>query len=364
MKRGLICFIILLAVTGCWDQRLLKDYTLVKAISIDITEDKRYITTVSAPLPGGEGEGDQVVSTEGYTMGENKILLNRKMPEQVDDSKLKVLLLGEGAVDEDIFPYLDRFYRNPQSALDARVAVVKDKAQKALFFSNKHKPETPDYISELMESGEVTTLIPKLNIQFICPLLFDEGHDLLLPSLRVTAEDIEIDGLTMFNGRKKAGELTSEESTLFLMWNNQTGKEAEFTFKVGDQNERNLNFIHVSVMEMTRDLDVEVDDSTQEVEVFMNMELMVNVDEYPPDDLLEREVTASLNQLMEQQLEEQSKELFDKMKEVNCDGLGIGRKIIANDYSFWESVEWSETFPKVNFHPEVNVEIEQTGIVN
>ncbi|WP_100398678.1 Ger(x)C family spore germination protein [Bacillus sp. FJAT-44742] len=364
MKRGLICVIILLAVTGCWDQRLLKEYTLIKATSIDITDEGRYITTVSAPLPGGEGEGDQVVSAEGNTMGENKILLNRKMPEQVDDSKLRILLLGERAVEEDIFPYLDRFYRDPQSALDARVAVVKDKAQEALFFTNEHKPETPDYISELMESGEVTTLIPKLNIQFICPLLFDEGQDLLLPGLRIAKNDIEIDGLIMFDGRNKSGELTPEESTLFLLWNNQMGKDAEFTFKVGDQKERNLNFIHVSVMEMTRDIDVKVDDFTQEVNVFMNMELMVNVEEYPPDDLLEREVTASLNQLMEQQLEEQSKELFDKMKQVNCDGLGIGRKIIANDYDYWESVEWSEIFPTVNFHPDVTVEIEQTGIVN
>lgn len=53
------------------------------------------------------------------------------------------------------------------------------------------------------------------------------------------------------------------------------------------------------------------------------------------------------------------------MQAANCDGLGIGRRLIAMHPAVWESIKWKgEVYPNLPINVKVTVDIAGNGIIN
>ncbi|MEB2494606.1 Ger(x)C family spore germination protein [Peribacillus frigoritolerans] len=372
IKRLFMISICLLLITGCWDQNLMKDATLIQTITFDQTDEGEFSLGFSIPniyrnsMDSGqetEAINSENLSTVANTPREGRMKLNTEIPGNLDSSKNKLVLFGEQFAKGDIYPSLDVIWRDPRSSLSAKLAVVKGKAFDTLSIQPRVESNISQNILYLIRSTETNTIIPDESIQTLASEILDPGEDIVLPLLKIgrNGTTIDVAGVALFDDRKLSGTLSQEESTLFLLLNNKQSKYARFTTYVNGKKELNMNnFISLNVDHIKRKLNVSVNDRG-EVLVNLNLHLKVIVEEYPIGNVPNK--VDQLNNKLSNTFTNNAEEVIKKLQEANCDAFGIGRRLIAFHHDTWKEKNKTNYFKDVKFKSKVDVEIIQHGIV-
>ncbi|MBM7551212.1 Ger(x)C family spore germination protein [Thalassobacillus pellis] len=364
----IICIILL---TGCWDQRNFKNVKLVLTAGFDLMEDGQINTTVSLPtiLRSSDGAGQeriQVVSAIGRTPRDTRDKIDRKISNSFAASKLEVLLVGEELAKQDLYPPLDVFYRDPRSNLNAKIAVVKGEASEAIRLKIEQESRISKYLGGLLQAMENTTHSPGENLQLICAEMFEPGQDFVLPLLRVNEEAslIEYDGLALFNERSYTGkDLDQEEAVLMMLLNGQKGKTARMTFKVReDGKQRIMNYATIHVYRSNSRINVTTSGSNVTADIKLHMR--VDVIEYPKNHLETVKEVKKIKKELKKQLTQKSEEIFAKLKDTNSDVFGIGRRVAAYYPDVWKQLDKKNYLENVTFNPDIEIVIQQHGIIN
>lgn len=372
IKRLFMISICLLLTTGCWDQNLMKDATLIQTITFDQTDEGEFSLGFAIPNiyrnPTDSGQETEAINSENLstvanTPREGRMKLNTEIPGNLDSSKNKLVLFGEQFAKGDIYPSLDVIWRDPRSSLSAKLAVVKGKAFDTLSIQPRVESNISQNILYLIRSTETNTIIPEESIQTVASELLDPGEDIVLPLLKMgrNGTTIDVAGVALFDERKLSGTLSQEESTLFLLLNNKKSKYARFTKYVNGNKELNMNnFISLNVDHIKRKLNVSVNDRG-EVFVNLNLHLKVIVEEYPIGNVPNK--VDQLNNKLSNTFTNNAEEVIKKLQEANCDAFGIGRRLIAFHHDTWKEKDKTNYFKDVKFKSKVDVEITQHGIV-
>ncbi|MFE4075642.1 Ger(x)C family spore germination protein [Peribacillus sp. YIM B13477] len=372
IKRLFMISICLLLTTGCWDQNLMKDATLIQTITFDQTDEGEFSLGFAIPNiyrnPTDSGQETEAINSENLstvanTPREGRMKLNTEIPGNLDSSKNKLVLFGEQFAKGDIYPSLDVIWRDPRSSLSAKLAVVKGKAFDTLSIPPRVESNISQNILYLIRSTETNTIIPEESIQTLASELLDPGEDIVLPLLKMgrNGTTIDVAGVALFDERKLSGTLSQEESTLFLLLNNKQSKYARFTTYVNGNKELNMNnFISLNVDHIKRKLNVSVNDRG-EVLVNLNLHLKVIVEEYPIGNVPNK--VDQLNNKLSNTFTNNAEEVIKKLQVANCDAFGIGRRLIAFHHDTWKEKNKTNYFKDVKFKSKVDVEIIQHGIV-
>lgn len=372
IKRLFMISICLLLTTGCWDQNLMKDATLIQTITFDQTDEGEFLLGFAIPniyrnsMDSGqetEAINSENLSTVANTPREGRMKLNTEIPGNLDSSKNKLVLFGEQFAKGDIYPSLDVIWRDPRSSLSAKLAVVKGKAFDTLSIQPRVESNISQNILYLIRSTETNTIIPEESIQTLASEILDPGEDIVLPLLKIgrNGTTIDVAGVALFDDRKLSGTLSQEESTLFLLLNNKQSKYARFTQNVNGNKELKMNnFISLNVDDIKRKLHVSVNDRG-EVFVNLNLHLKVIVEEYPIGNVPNK--VDQLNNKLSNTFTNNAEEVIKKLQEANCDAFGIGRRLIAFHHDTWKEEDKTNYFKDVKFKSKVDVEIIQHGIV-
>ncbi|CRH88081.1 Ger(x)C family spore germination protein [Peribacillus frigoritolerans] len=372
IKRFFMISICLLLITGCWDQNLMKDATLIQTITFDQTDEGEFLLGFAIPniyrnsMDSGqetEAINSENLSTVANTPREGRMKLNTEIPGNLDSSKNKLVLFGEQFAKGDIYPSLDVIWRDPRSSLSAKLAVVKGKAFDTLSIQPRVESNISQNILYLIRSTETNTIIPDESIQTLASEILDPGEDIVLPLLKIgrNGTTIDVAGVALFDERKLSGTLSQEESTLFLLLNNKQSKYTRFTTYVNGNKELNMNnFISLNVDHIKRKLNVSVNDRG-EVFVNLNLHLKLIVEEYPIGNVPNK--VDQLNNKLSNTFTNNAEEVIKKLQEANCDAFGIGRRLIAFHHDTWKEKDKTNYFKDVKFKSKVDVEIIQHGIV-
>ena len=368
----LLIFFLILSfpfITGCWDKLLLKDTNLIFLAGVDPTKDGSFESTVSIPVPAhAQGNLMQIVSGKGNTLRETREDIDTIVSGVIDSSKIKVVLINEELAATDLYAMLDLYYRDPRAPLSARVAITKVPAKELINLNIEGESLISDYYSELLLSAETRSIIPKLNIQFICPMMLDPGKDFILPHVNVNHTDnkrhARIIGTAMFNNKQYTGDLSLEESIMANLLNNALAETARLTVKISDKGEkkRAMDYITVQVEEIKREMQLTFEENLPQAKIILK--LFLNVVEYPPDSLGDQATTTRLNEKLRQELTNLANTTMTKLQEARCDHLGFGREIIAYHHHAWDEKSWKDIYSAMNIEIDVQAEIIHHGIIN
>lgn len=373
MKIGSSLLLLLFLLTGCWDQRLLKDARLIYAVSFDRQEDGKLHSSAvirSVHQMSGQGGGTPVneyIFASANTPRQTRQKMDSKIAGEFDASKNRVIMLGEKLAKEDIYPLLDIFYRDPESSLGAMIAVIDGKADDVIKMRHKDQLLIGEYTMQLLKSGQTDTYLPIENVQVICPILFDPGRDVALPLLKKSQSynELTIKGLALMNNHRYSGvHLTTNESTLMLLMDNKKGNIARFTRKVNPSEKNKVaQFVTIDVLGVKATKYI-TQDSSGKLHVKIKMHLKVEAIEYPKDHLVKPEVISFLNNKLSTILTKESNETLTKLQKANSDTLGIGRELIARHPEIWKQLDWEKDYSKIDLTAKVSVNIVDHGIVN
>ncbi|MCM3718665.1 Ger(x)C family spore germination protein [Fictibacillus phosphorivorans] len=372
MKKKLSLLSVLLLLTGCWDQNVLNKTKLITAGGFDYTKDGKIITTASVPEANAMESGkdsieNQIYTATGTTVRQSRFKLDREVSERLDISKNQIIILGEDAAKEDIYQLLDVFYRDPKSALNAKIAVAKGKASDVIskkFEETKKAAGLGEYLRDSILSAEESSAVPRENIQTVCPVMFDPGQDFALPYLEALKRTIHIRGVALFRGQKMVGEIKEPLSVTYTML---TGKKHEIAMNTTKKIYKNkkparLNYVTIKVKKNKRSFLVDVTPEGK-ISAKIKLKTKVTITEYPSDNLSTPTEVRNIEKQLSKKLTKDAQTVIDKLQAMNSDPFGVGRQVMAFHYPVWERLNWEEEYPKIDFTASVDVEVIGHGII-
>jgi Ger(x)C family germination protein len=361
----IILLILLITLSGCWDQRLLVNQTLVNGISFDITEDGKIAAAVRALNIQSKGGGlfeiqDELVEAKRPTIVGLGLDLDNIIPGELNASKAHVLILGEDLAKKGIHPFIEFLYRNRDSYMSSKIVISKGKGKEILSVE-KEKSPIAFAILQLLEGAEADTVIPEKNTFTVWNNILDPGKDMVLPYLeRVKSDKIEVAGVALFNGDKYTGKtLSKDKSGLLLSLMNQLNKNNRMALLLGSKsNGRSISF---TTRDLRRNLDVQVG-KNEKITCKIDLKMNIEITSYPQD--FKNEININkLNQDLTDELTKKAKEITNTLVKANCDAFGIGRRISSFHPELWKKINWDEEYKNVQIEAVVKVNIIKTGNV-
>lgn len=349
-------------LTGCWDQTLLKNVRLILGVGLDKAEGENVLLTVVLPdVSDKKRNAPEIISVTGETAREARGNLGKKLTMIPDGAKNRFIMIGEQLAKGDIYAVLDVFYRDPKSALNAKIGVVDGRAESLLQTGYMKKPNFILNLDKQILSAESFTIVPEENIQSICTILFDPGQDVILPYLAIGEGTPIIKGVALFNSKSLTGTLDTKESKLCLLMADRMGKRASLTLPIPNKSKKIGSKMTFRVFQTKRKLDIDVNNG--KVEVTIDLLIKAEAEEFSPDHLDETGQVSKMNEFFSKELTKEAQKVVQKLQKANCDVFGIGRRIIAFHPDYWKTIDWNSTYPLITIQPNVKVEIARPGII-
>ncbi|HHQ2899443.1 TPA: Ger(x)C family spore germination protein [Bacillus cereus] len=352
---------------GCWDQYLMKDIALVTLIGFDQAKNKKIVTTASIPrIPTsivGIGKAyTQHVSSFANTPQEGRAKIDSKISGTFESAKAQVFLFGKELATSNLLPYLNFVYRNPKDSLETKLVIIDGQASQFL----KHikiKDETPnEYLSRMLKNAEDNSMIVPENIRSIQSKILDARQDPLIPYIKLDTSESRglLKGLAMIHNQSFSGYyLNVEQAKLYGLMINKKGKITSFTKKIQFKNKTSAkNFITLNIKKAKSKLNIQVKNKNT-IAVYLQLNMQVEISELTAPQSL------SLKQLenkLSHTFTGDTREIFTKMKQANCDGLGIGMYIKALHPNGWNNKN-GVNYSKIKFFPLVKIKISSQNLV-
>ncbi|OKL36308.1 Ger(x)C family spore germination protein [Domibacillus mangrovi] len=356
---GLSC----LLLTGCWDERQLKDQNIILGAAIDAPSKEEITLTIALPQPGNESQPTttkQIVSATGRTVQESISKIDHKIGSGLQMGKMQVLLISKESVQHDIYPLLDTLYRNAVSSLNAKIIITEGEAEP--FFRNEleGEPLYSHYYNSLIRSAEALTIVPKTNLQLFASPLFDknDGEAAMAPLLAFNKEEktAEVKGTALFDDKHMTGELSVAETTMLLLMKDEKEKEAALTYPV--EKDKSMT---IRVEEIKRKMKIHVPKDGPAT-VDLSYQLRYRTIDYPPDHLGDKKEVKEVDKKLSGEIKKSMEKTMDKIQEAHSDVLGIGLRVHAKDPDRFKQLNWDTAYPELNVKINVKAELIESGI--
>lgn len=357
-KIGLISIACSFLLAGCWDERLIKDLTLVPLIGIE-GELGNLTLHYTFGAVSNESMSFSTVEGSGVSVRESRLDANRKSSELLDVSQLEVLLLSTETVKSNIIDILDSTFRTPRNRLSSRFVVVEGEISPYMEKTEKMPLETPDFYNKLLETAIFYSVIPDIDIQKSAEIMFDDAIELALPFIKMSEATglPELSGLALFSEKKFTGHtLNRKESIIVQVIQKKTGKYSNFTY----MREKDGKTSPITVKLDRNKKKWKFTDS----KIDATYNLKFTVEEFPHDDLDDDKIRKELEVFLSSELTKDFNEVIKKLQEAKSDVIGFGRTARAFHPTLWKKGKWQDTFSEIPITVKVKAEIARTGILN
>ncbi|MGR6899567.1 Ger(x)C family spore germination protein [Rummeliibacillus sp. BSL5] len=361
--RKVIVFLLIstLFLSGCWDQRLYKELSVISVVGVEgtIGDLKAYY---AYPSSSDDPTKYIVLEGKGKTAREVRINANKKTEQTMDIAELTTILVSEETAKDDLYDLLDVYYRSAQSPMTAKVAITKGTPKRFLELKETIPREIGEYYLDFIQSFEQATIYPTTNLEIAANLMFSEGRDLGLPYLKTSSDKAlpQVEGMALFNGKKFTGEyLTLRESTFATLLGYGKSKIVELAY-LWNRNEKEVP-VGFDVIRFKKKKKITKDGDN--IKVKYNIYMPIVMTEYPPDHLDRKQVRKPLEKFIEDSVEKDITRMFKKCQKASSDVIGIGEDIRAYYPQLWREGKWKEIYKDIQIEANVNVKIIRSGSI-
>lgn len=270
----------------------------------------------------------------------------------MDLSVLSTILISEKTAEDDIYKYLDGYFRDANSPITSKLAIIQGDLKPFFEVSEDKQSTAGEYYDRFITSLEENSMVIPYTLQTASTIIFEDAQDLALPYLKMGEEKHpKAEGMALFSGRSFTGKtLTIDEGVLLNILNDSLGFATRISYLYEDSP------VTVRINKSKRKLNI----SENKIEIPLKLEFILS--EFPDDNLDKTSVKKELEQFLEKEIEKDMKEVIKKLQEANCDAIGLGRSVRAF-HPEWFKKDWSEHFSTLDISPKVDVEIVKTGIL-
>ncbi|MGG0657677.1 Ger(x)C family spore germination protein [Rummeliibacillus pycnus] len=358
----IVCMLSVVLLAGCWDERLYKNLAVISIAGIEghMGELKAYYAYPSSP---NDPTKVAIVESEGLTPRDVRNKADLKTALTLDLSELSTYLMAEESAHDDIYPFLDIFFRNAQNPVTTKFAITKGSPKDFIDVKKPLPSGLGAYYQDFIESVERDSVFPKgLDIQQAGSMLFEEGQDLVLPYLNRDEKNKTpiAEGLALFNGRKFTGTtLGLRDSLLLVLAAYGKADYARLSYIFEEKDKKTP--LTVDIIRYKKK--IKIQEQGKSAKVYLNSTFEVNIDEYPLDHISEKKVKNKLEKFLEKKIKNETLKMMKKCQDASSDPIGIGKKARISRSKIWKEGHWKEVYKTLDFKVNVNVKIIRSGIL-
>ncbi|MFF2090040.1 Ger(x)C family spore germination protein [Paenibacillus sp. NPDC058174] len=362
-RRVIVLLSLVLLLSGCWDQRQLKNIRMVQTVGVDLLGENKVRLSVAIPTikTSIESQGKVVtpkVSGVGHSVQEASLELEKMISQHMDLRETRVLLVNKAFADKSLYETLDYFYREAQFPISIFVAITDGQAQDVVELTVEDRSLISEYLYDLLESNEEEGIIPGESPFLISSIMITPGFDNVLPMINALhqKERAKISGLALFHGKQMTGRLDTNHSRTFVMLTRHMSY-GTMTEQIGPK-QSYLTFMYKRAKHKVK---ITIKDQiTADIYITLNCFLVDN----PTGTTLDKTMIADISRSLEKVLSTRAEETIRQLQQANCDGLGIGLQMKALHQHTWKTLDWNKEYSKIIIKPHVEVKMKNHGLLN
>ncbi|MFS0782209.1 Ger(x)C family spore germination protein [Bacillus sp. 1P06AnD] len=361
----MLLIILLITMSGCWDQKLIKDTSFALSVGFD-KKDGKLIGTYGTPATPIYPKSGIITTVEGHTIRDLSLTVNDKVVETMDTSKIKVVMFGEKIAKEDgIFPYLDIFVRAPYNPVNPFLSVVEGEAKSYISDSIPNERIPGDYFEEVIKSHVSDGLVPHVNILKASSIYRDKRFDVLVPYFTKSKDKTPIlTGLAIMNGDKYSGKhLNATESVLFNLMNKTRSKyQPNIIVKTVNKKKPEIdNYVSITVLKSKRNMDIHIKNG--KVAGKIKLHLDVEVIESPTFNVEKKD--QFLTKRINKELTKKANKIIKTLQKADSDGLGVAQHLHSFENDHFKRLKWKNgAYKDADIKAEVDVSIKKHGLID
>jgi spore germination protein KC len=371
----IFCLSILLVMflTGCWDQVELEERTSVVAFTVDINQKNPKLLDVSMQIPipikivgaggGGSAEGGRnavkVMTGTGTTISEAKQNIQKHLNQRLFFGHTRVVAISSDVAKTDISDFIDHMRRFSQIRRMLVPVIVPGRASRILEKDPKLEQIPVMYIKEMMESGAKIHLIPDISLGEFFINMSDSSIKPIMNMVTPTENGFKWSGAAIFDGPKMVGQLNEEMVWAYM---NLRGNKAGGDIKIPCFDEKEKYTVFQARKATTK---VKVEEKNHQIHAYYQVNVEGDIRESECNlDFNNEEVINRIQKAAAEVYEARAKKLIQYLqKDVRADTIGLGFIIRARYPEIWKAVNWDQAFPNVQIHVTYKVNMRRFGMV-
>lgn len=362
MKKASLVILLLLLLTGCWDQMQLRDLKLVDIASIDLDEESgnivlQYIvTTLKSAGQGGGESSSEVTELKGPSLVEAI-----SESEYIDRAPFlgvntRIYAISKSFASHNPSPKLNFLLSAPYAAINSPLVVFDGSISKILKTSVKNEKEFTNLLYKFVQSLETNGIMSNVTLMRFIQSTKDPLGDIALPLLKQSGTGVELNGALLFREGTNTGKKLDKEQlrmVMFLLGKGQ-GKQ-RLTGHMSEKDDRRYYAIYLKKVDSKITVHPEKNGIPK-----VNIEVRLKMYSIEAGETVQMLNTKGVNHMEKQlskHLEEQAMETINTLQKANCDLLGIGQELKAYHPNLWKSLKWRKDYPRLSIEPNFDVKI-------
>lgn len=361
--------IIMISFVGCWDQKIYEDSGFALQIGYESSSAGKILMSFTVPVVDPQAkEPVELVYSNANLLREFREDAKKISSKLIEGGKIQQILISDSLAYKGINNLLEVIEREPTDPSTPYVVIVEG-SPKTMIETAKNfvdKPPRPAfYIHQLLENNIKSSYIPETRIFQFSNAYFSPGIDPIAPMIKLQfdkGKGIEVTGSALFAGDKMVGKIDTKQTPLLLA---MMGKMEKSTFvskmvvETNSQNEK--SGCAVGLNGVKRKISVNIIDNIPVVDISLNFK--VNISEFQWNKIYDENVQNSIEDILSSEIKQNCEKVLKYTQEVGSDPIGIGDIVRAKHNSYWEKVDWNNTYKNVIFNIKVNVNISNHGSI-
>lgn len=367
----LLSMLLMIFLSGCWDEHELHTLFIVTGVALDESDDpeKMNIMLQIAKSQSKSSGSDDTYSQKEYTillktksdtMMEGLMKLNRDSSRTLLLNHNQVLLLGSSLAERGIKDHIDLFMRDQDSRMEVLMIVVEGRAEEALSAKPDQNKISGIFLSRVMRDLYSVSSHYQIRILDFVSRLLEETTSPVVPIVTVikegNKEEIKITGMAVFKGDKMISRLSNDE-TLGYIWAMGNVKQCE----VVTSTDLGKAVFQIIKLNCKRDVTIRKDGG---VGVALSIKATLSIGEISGfSEMTSEELMPYLAKIAQEEIKRKIVNSFETARRLNTDIYGFGTSVYRKYPKEWRNMKdyWDEIFPDTELSVQVKVHIPVTG---
>lgn len=385
----IICLLICIFLTGCFDKVELEERAFVLAMSIDkynekidtdlekTGEEKRYVVSMAMPeVSESEKTGEKsnednpmenennsikinngVKKGEGSSISSTMDLIDTYLSQNLYYGHTKAIILGKEVLENEqmLKEILDTLERNREISRKIIVLVSKTTGKDILEIIPKDEKMIGIYINDFYKNNKKNASYTfRMDLEDVIKNLLSSNGDTAIPTVEIKGDDIRLTGLAILNNYKIVGFLNDRE-TKGLLW--VLDKNSLGTIST------NFEETFVSLDLFKKGLEINFEEIDNKILCNINIKLKGNISGYILNNQIfeKPKKFEELEKSYENYLKNEIKYSIESLKNLNSDVLSLKERIRKNNYNLYKKFNINEENIYENLIFNINCKVDIKG---
>jgi len=378
IMKIMVCFMLILPISGCWSRHELNSLSFVVGVGLDKAEKPGEIQLTTQVVKPGELKSSSAknkssesgtnaywnIKKTGYLASEIIKDFSHESSHKLYFPHNQVLIFERKLAEEGMQPYIDTFIRDIETRFNVLVVVSEDRASEVLDVSTGLEKLPAINIAKLVETQKITSESPTVKLIDFIRRLMSKTTAPIAPLIRVTGEGnektLEVFGTAVFKHDKLVGELNKRE-TRGLLWviNEVKGGMINVASSSGD------GTVSLEITRAKSKMTPVIQADTILIKIDIKAEGIVN-SQSGSENIASPDIVFSLEKKLSAEIGKEIMAALKTARDLNSDIFGFGDSIYWKYPSEWKKLKmkWDEVFPDVEVALNIDTKLRSTGNIS